>query len=508
LHIFHSITTSFFRKRMRQLDYVIAHPEETQEGVWKDLIHKARFTEWGKQHDYESIKNIDSYQSRVPISTYEVFAPFIHRVMKGEKNILWPSTIKWFAKSSGTTDDRSKFIPVTPESLKECHFKGGKDLAAFYIDQVSSSKILQGKTLGLGGSLQYNTFNSNRSTFYGDVSAVMTKNLPLWVQWMRVPSLKIALMDQWESKIEAMAREIIHEDVRSIAGVPTWMLILLKRMMELTGKNSVTDIWPNLELYMHGAVSFAPYKDIFNSLFSKPIHYLETYNASEGFFGMQDQLGKEEMLLMLDYGVFYEFIPIEEIGKQHPKAILLDQVEVDKNYAIVISTNAGLWRYMIGDTIRFTSLKPYRMKITGRTKHFINAFGEELVVENAEIAVTQAAQATGAIVANFTVAPIYMNENQKGGHEWIIEFTRLPSNLSIFTSVLDETLKKVNSDYEAKRSHNLALQLPLVRVVPEGTFYNWMKKKGKLGAQYKVPRLFNTREYIDDILNVDSTSHH
>ncbi len=504
MRIVHPLLKSAFEKRAKQLDYTITHAIDIQQRVFKNLVHKARHTEWGKTFDYRSINTLSSFQSRVPVSTYEQLFPFIHRVMKGEKNILWPSAVRWFAKSSGTTNDRSKFIPITPESLHECHFAGGKDLIALYMRQAPAQRLLDGKALTLGGSLELNTWNPSGKSFFGDVSAVITKNLPFWVQWFRTPSLPLALMNQWEEKINQMAYEASQEDVRSIAGVPTWTLVLLKRLLEITGKKTISDIWPNLELYMHGAVSFAPYKNTFRALIGKPINYIETYNASEGFFAIQDILGLEELLLMPDYGIFYEFIPVDELSKDTPKAYGLHDVEVGRNYALVISTNSGLWRYLIGDTIRFTSTHPFRIKITGRTKQFINAFGEELMVENVELAIAKSCQLTEAVISDFTVAPIYMNDIQKGGHEWVIEFMKSPSDLSLFVDTLDNTLKSLNSDYEAKRSYAMALQEPLIQVVPEGTFYQWMKKRGKLGAQHKVPRLCNSREYVDDILSFKS----
>jgi hypothetical protein len=422
--------------------------------------------------------------------------------MKGEQNILWPSEIKWFAKSSGTTNARSKFIPVSTEALEDCHFRGGKDLMSIYVNNNPDTKVFTGKGLAIGGSYQTSTVNPE--LYYGDVSAVVMKNLPIWAQFIRTPSLDIALMDKWEDKIEKMASATAQENVTSILGVPTWTIVLLQRILEITGKSNILDVWPNLEVFAHGAVSFTPYRNLFAKTLipSSSMNYVEIYNASEGFFGLQDQTGTHDMLLMLDYGVFYEFIPIEELDKEFPQALTLDQVQVDKNYAMVISTNAGLWRYKIGDTVKFTSLAPYRIRITGRTKHFINAFGEEMIIENAETAIARACQETEAIIRNFTAAPIYMEKEGKGGHEWLIEFEKEPANLHQFTQLLDQTLREVNSDYDAKRYKDIALQLPVVHSLPEGTFYNWMKKRGKLGGQHKVPRLSNSREYVEDVLSM------
>jgi len=387
--------------------------------------------------------------------------------------------------------------------LEDCHFKGGKDLLSIYVNNFPDTHLFDGKGLAVGGSHQINEYDSRASSFYGDVSAVIMQNLPPWAQFIRTPSLETALMSNWEEKIEKMARETSGVNVTHIAGVPTWTILLIQRITELQGKRSIVEVWPQLEAFFHGAVSFAPYKSLFKSLIpNENMRYWEIYNASEGFFGIQDLNDRDEMLLMLDYGIFYEFIPLEEIDKEYPKAITLDQVEVGKNYAMVISTNAGLWRYNIGDTIKFTSTSPYRIKITGRTKHFINAFGEEVIVENAETAIARACDATGAEIDNFTAAPVYLDEGRRGCHEWLIEFKLEPKNLTEFTAILDGALREINSDYDAKRTKDLALTLPIVHSVEAGTFYSWMKKRGKLGGQNKVPRLSNTREYIDDILEM------
>jgi len=423
--------------------------------------------------------------------------------MKGEQNILWPSEIKWFSKSSGTTNARSKFIPVSQESLEDCHFKGGKDLLSIYVNNYPETKLFDGKGLAVGGSHQINELDPSASSYYGDVSAVIMQNLPPWAQFIRTPSLETALMGNWEEKIEKLARETIKENVTNIAGVPTWTVLLIQRVTDIAMKKNILEIWPNLEVFFHGAVAFAPYRTLFQSIIpSDKMRYWETYNASEGFFGIQDQRNSEELLLMLDYGIFYEFIPMEELEKEYPKAVPLSEIELDKNYAMVITTNSGLWRYNIGDTIKFTSKFPYRIKISGRTKHFMNAFGEEIIVENAETAITRACEITGAVIDNFTAAPIYLKEGKKGRHEWIIEFKTPPADPDQFTRILDETLRAINSDYDAKRAHNLALVEPKVHSAGEGTFYNWMKRRGKLGGQNKVPRLANSREYVDEILKM------
>jgi len=494
-----SIFTWFMKKRMHQIDLFIKYPHDVQDELFRNLLSGARNTEWGKLYDFNSIHNQDQFKERVPLQTYDSLKPYIERMLKGEQNILWGSEIKWFAKSSGTTNDRSKFIPVSPESLEECHYKGGKDMLSIYCNNRPDAQIFSGKSLALGGSHQVNQVGEDIN--YGDLSAVLIKNLPFWAEFYRTPEMSITLMDNYEEKIEKMARATMDVNVTNISGVPTWTVVLAKHLLDITGKSNLLEVWPNLELYIHGAVKFSPYREQFKKLIpSDSMYYLETYNASEGFFGIQDQSDSEEMLLMLDYGIFYEFLPMEYFGDENPKTLGLDQVELNKNYALIISTNGGLWRYMIGDTIRFTSLSPFRIQITGRTKHFINAFGEEVIIDNAEKALTKACCETGATIRDYTACPIYFSDNNAGGHEWIIEFEEEPDNMEKFTDLLDNTLREINSDYDAKRFKNMALCRPLIHVAQEGTFYNWLKNKGKLGGQHKVPRLANERKYVDDIL--------
>lgn len=485
---------------MHQMELFIKYPHDVQDELFGNLIDDAKYTEWGKKYGYESINNQEEFKKRVPIQDYDSLKPYIERMLQGEQNILWGSEIKWFAKSSGTTNDRSKFIPVSQESLEECHYKGGKDLLSIYCNNRPDAQIFSGKVLTLGGSHQV---TQNGDTYYGDLSAVLLKNLPIWAEYLRTPELAITLIENYEEKIEKIAQATIGVNVTNMAGVPTWTVVLAKRLMEITGKSNLLEIWPNLELYVHGAVNFTPYREQFKKLIpSDKMYYLETYNASEGFFGIQDQSNSEEMLLMLDYGIFYEFLPMENFGEENPKTLGLSEVELDKNYALIISTNGGLWRYTIGDTIKFTSLSPFRIQITGRTKHFINAFGEEVIVDNAEKALVKACGETGAIIRDYTAGPIYFQGNNAGGHEWIIEFEKAPADIELFTHVLDNTLRDVNSDYDAKRFNDMALRKPKVHVAPEGTFYNWLKKKGKLGGQHKVPRLANERKYIEEILGM------
>lgn len=499
--IVNSFLNWYMKKRMHQIELFMKYPDEVQEEWFFSLINDATGTEWGKKYDYRSIENISQFKERFPVQSYDSLKPYIEKMLTGEQNILWPSEIKWFAKSSGTTNDRSKFIPVSEESLEECHFKGGKDMLAIYCNNRPDAKMFTGKSLVLGGSHQINQLSPD--SFYGDLSAVIIKNLPFWAEMLRTPDMSIALMDNYEEKIEKMARATIDVNVTNIAGVPTWTIVLAKRILELTGKQNLMEVWPHLELYVHGAVNFEPYREQFKKLIpNDDMYYLETYNASEGFFGIQDQSDSSDLLLMLDYGIYYEFIPMEEVDNEYPNTLSLNEVELDKNYAIVISTNAGLWRYMIGDTVKFTSLNPYRVKITGRTKHFINAFGEEVIIDNAEKALNKACADTNSQIRDYTACPIYFKGDEAGAHEWIIEFEKKPKEFERFIDILDNTLREVNSDYDAKRFKDMALKRPKVHQAPDGTFYQWLKNKGKLGGQHKVPRLANERKYVDEILEI------
>jgi hypothetical protein len=495
-----SIFTWFMKKRVHDIDLFRKYPMEVQSETRQRLVDEAALTKFGLEHNYSSIKSIRDFKSAIPIRTYEDFKPYIDLLREGRQNILWHSRLKWFAKSSGTTDHKSKFIPVSKESLEECHYKGGKDLLALYCHQKPDTRIYMGKSLVMGGSSKLNPFNEEGYT--GDLSAIIIRNLPVWVELKRTPSREIALMENWDEKIEAMAYATMQEDVTSIVGVPSWTLVLIKRILELKKTNNLLDVWPNLELYMHGGVSFKPYREQFHGLIpSQGMSYSETYNASEGFFGIQDRLDADDLLLMLDYGIFYEFLPLSELHSKQQRTLTLEEVEVGENYAIIISTNAGLWRYMVGDTVRFTSKYPFRIQVSGRTKHYINAFGEELMVENADYAISQASKASGALVTDYTAAPIYMGSDARGAHEWLIEFETEPQCKETFTRTLDQALKEVNSDYEAKRAFDLNLLLPVVRHLPKATFYNWMRENGKLGGQHKVPRLCNERTYVDQIWN-------
>ncbi|MEE1884036.1 GH3 auxin-responsive promoter family protein [Pedobacter flavus] len=497
--IVNSIFTWYIKKRIHQIELFIKYPIDVQEEWIHNLIASASQTEWGRKYDYKSIFTVEQFKERVPIQNYDTLKPYINRMLNGEQNVLWPSEIKWFAKSSGTTSDRSKFIPVSEESLQECHYRCGKDMLSIYCNNNPETKMFTGKGLVLGGSHQINQLNND--SFYGDLSAVLIKNLPLWAEFYRTPDMSIALMDNYEEKIDKMAHTTISDNVTNISGVPTWTIVLAKKVLEITGKSNLLEVWPNLELYIHGAVNFSPYREQFKALIpSNDMYYLETYNASEGFFAIQDQRNSQEMLLMLDYGIFYEFLPMENIDDENPKTLGLDEVVLNKNYALIISTNGGLWRYMIGDTIQFTSLSPFRIKITGRTKHFINAFGEELIIDNAEQALLKACKETGASIIDYTACPIYFSENEPGGHEWIIEFDNQPTSKELFIDVLDNALREVNSDYDAKRFKDMAMRKLIMHVAPKDTFFKWLKLKGKLGGQHKVPRLANNRAYVEDIL--------
>lgn len=497
--IVNSLFNWYMKKRIHQIELFKKYPLDVQDEWLHTLISSAENTEWGKRYDYKSILTANQYKERVPLQNYDSLKPYIERMLLGEQNILWPSEIKWFAKSSGTTSDRSKFIPVSEETLEECHFKGGKDMLSIYCNNRPNAQMFSGKGLVLGGSHQINQLCED--IHYGDLSAVLIKNLPVWAEYLRTPNMSIALMDNYEEKIDLMAEATIKENVTSISGVPTWTIVLAKKVMEITGAKNLLEVWPNLEAYFHGAVNFTPYREQFKELIpSAEMYYLETYNASEGFFGIQDQSDSEELLLMLDYGIYYEFLPIEHVDQENPATLSLDEVVLHKNYAIIISTNAGLWRYMIGDTVQFTSLSPFRIKITGRTKHFINAFGEEIIIDNAENALTKACLVTNAKIRDYTACPIYFSGNKTGGHEWIIEFEQQPTDFEHFVDLLDQTLREINSDYDAKRFNNMAIARPKVHNAPPQTFYKWLKEKGKLGGQHKVPRLANDRQYVDEIL--------
>lgn len=473
-------------------------PIAAQRIVLQDLVTHGQHTEFGRKYNFSDTFNIRAFKKNVPIQEYEDLKPYVQRLMDGEQNLLWNTPVNWFAKSSGTTSEKSKFIPVTEESLEDCHYQGAKDVLTLYYNFNPDSDLLTGKGLVIGGSHQVSQVNEE--THYGDLSAVLLQNAPFWSQWLKTPELSIALMDEWETKIESLAQSTILENVTSISGVPTWTLVLIKRILEITGKSCLKEVWPNLELYIHGGVSFTPYRDQFKKFMGEDINYLEMYNASEGFFAAQNNPNEEGMLLFLEHGIFYEFMPVEEYGKPNPITIGLQDVEIGKNYALVISTNGGLWRYLLGDTVQFTSLFPFKIKVSGRVKHFINAFGEELIVDNSDKAIAIACQKTGALVNDYTAAPVYFSDENNGAHEWLIEFDKEPESLNQFAYELDCALKSINSDYEAKRHKDIALRMPFLHSLKKDVFMQWLKNKGKLGGQHKIPRLSNDRKYIDEIL--------
>jgi len=495
-----SVLNWWIKKRIHQIELFNKYPIDVQNELFKKLITTARDTEWGKKYDYRNINSPTIFQERVPISSYEDIKLMVDRLRKGEQNILWPEEITWFAKSSGTTAGKSKFIPVSPAALEECHFKGGKDMLAIYFSLYPESELFDGKSLVMGGSR--NIFEVSHTTYIeGDLSAILMHNLPFWAQFKRTPSLTIALMDEWENKLELMAESTMNHDVRSISGVPSWMLVLLRKILKKSGKQNLHEVWPNLEVFFHGGINFEPYREQYNSIFLEDkMAYSDTYNASEGFFAIQDQKHNTDLLLMLDYGIYYEFIPVSNIHDDNPSAVQLADVEIGVNYALIISTNAGLWRYMIGDTIMFTCLSPFRIRITGRVKNFINAVGEEIIIDNAEKALSIACSKTGAIINEYTAAPLFMDNEV--AHQWLIEFEKKPSDPDYFNEAFDNALKSVNSDYEAKRYHDLVLKQPIIVNLKKHTFYKWMKKRNKLGGQNKVPRLSGSREYVDEILKL------
>lgn len=483
--------------RLRKIDYFRRNPDEVQERQLKFLLDKAARTEFGKTHGFGGIRTIEQFQQAVAIEDYDGTYRYIDRVRFGEKNIVWPGEIKWFAKSSGTTGAKSKYIPVTQDGLWRSHMQGAKDCIAFNLARYAGTGVYDGKTLTLGGSHKIEREGEHALT--GDLSAILIENTPRIANLKRVPKTSTALIADFEEKIERICRECVGEDVRSLAGVPSWNLVMLKKILDYTGARNLLEVWPRLELFIHGGVNFSPYKEIYRRLIPAPaMHYMETYNASEGFFGISDDFS-DDMLLMLDYGIFYEFLPTPYLHDP-AKAIPLAGVRTGVNYAMIISSSNGLWRYMIGDTVEFTSTSPYRIRISGRTKHYINAFGEEIIVDNAEKAIRAAAEATGAEVSDYTAAPVYMNIDRKGAHQWVVEFGREPENIKAFAKALDLALQDVNSDYEAKRYKNTTLYAPVVTPVPKGTFMRWMGSRGKIGGQNKVPRLSNDRRYIKQIL--------
>ncbi|MDE0774447.1 MAG: GH3 auxin-responsive promoter family protein [Ulvibacter sp.] len=499
--IVNSLASWFLKKRFHQIELFLKYPIDVQNELLEELLHTAKNTEVGKQYDFASINSYREFSERVPVTNYEDSQQQIERARKGESNIFWPTPIKWFAKSSGTTNSKSKFIPVSSASLEHCHYAASKDLLCMYLNNNPDANLFLGKSLRLGGSKKLYKENE---TVFGDLSAILIDNMPFWAEYSSTPNNEVSLMADWEVKMQAIVDQTIQENVTSLAGVPSWMLVLLNNVLESTGKTDLFEIWPNLEVYFHGGVNFDPYIEQYNAILPKEnFRYYEIYNASEGFFAIQDRNANKELLLMLDYGIFYEFIPMDTYGSASQKVIPLGEVEVAKNYAIVITTNAGLWRYKIGDTVRFTSISPFRIKVTGRTKHHINVFGEELIIENAEMALKQASKQTQCEIVDYTAAPIFMEGRKKGAHEWIIEFKIPPKDLTLFTKSLDTALMDLNSDYEAKRFNNTTLTMPKVHLARQKLFYDWLKQKNKLGGQHKVPRLSNKRDFMEELLHLN-----
>lgn len=491
-----------FAPRQKALDAYATRAVALQDAVLRRLLSEAAGTEWGRAHQYAGIRSYEDYRRLVPVQTYDDVKPYIERMRHGESDVLWKGQVRWYAKSSGTTNDKSKFIPVSPDGLKRIHYAGGTDCVASYLRNNPDSRFFSGKGLILGGSHAPN-YNL-KDSLVGDLSAILIQNVNPLVNLIRVPKKEIALLSDFEVKRDCIARSTIGKNVTNLSGVPSWMLSVLRRVLELTGKDSLEQVWPNLEVFFHGGVAFAPYREQYRQLIrSDRMHYVETYNASEGFFGVQTDPTDASMTLMVDYDVFYEFIPMDEFGKADPTVVPLEGVETGKNYAMLISTSCGLWRYLIGDTVRFTRKDPYRFVITGRTKHFINAFGEELIVDNAEKGLEVACAGTGAQIADYTAAPVFMDSDAKCRHQWLIEFAVLPDSTERFARILDRALQQINSDYEAKRYKDITLQPLEVVVARKNLFHDWLKEKGKLGGQHKVPRLSNTREYIDELLRLN-----
>ncbi len=488
-------------KRMRQIENFIKYPIETQENILFANLSAARHTEYGKMYGFHDVNSYTAFKSQIPLVTYEEFEPFIEKARKGKSDVSWKGKIKWFAKSSGTTNAKSKFIPISEQSLEDCHYAAGKMMFALYLHNHPDTEIFKNKNLRLGGSSEiYQKYD----TLFGDLSAILIDNLPFYAELRNTPNKQISLMSEWETKMKAIADAVVKEEIGCLTGVPSWMLVLLNYVLEQTGETHLDDIWPDLEVFFHGGISFKPYEDTYRQLTRKSLNFYEIYNASEGFFAIQDQSGSKDMLLLLDNGIFYEFIPMEEFGSANPKVLTLENVETGKNYALAITTNGGLWRYIIGDTVKFTSLNPFRIVVSGRTKHFINAFGEELIIENAEEGLKRACEATHSTIKEYSAAPVFMSGKEKGAHEWNIEFEKKPNDLNRFAEILDKSLQELNSDYEAKRYKNITLNPLKIVVARENLFFDWMKQRGKLGGQNKVPRLANTREFIDPLLEMNA----
>ncbi|WP_185864956.1 GH3 auxin-responsive promoter family protein [Blattabacterium cuenoti] len=498
------VTCYFLKKRIKNIKIFMHNPVDVQNNLMNQLIMSAKNTEFGKKYGFNDIKKYKNFVERIPICKYSDLESTINRIRKGEKNILWPGTVKWFARSSGTTNTKSKYIPITEESINKGHYKAGKDMLSIYINNHPKTKIFLGKAIRLGGSYK---LHEKYNTFYGDLSSILIKKMPFWIEKICIPGKKISLMSQWEEKINKIIKEAKNKDIRILSGVCSWLLIFLFKVLKTFDKKNIDEIWPNVEVIFHGGMNIDPYYPQYKKLLNnRSINYYNVYSSSEGFFAIQDRSKIKDLLLLLDHGIFYEFIPIEDINKSNPKIFSISEVKLNKIYAMVISTNSGLWRYIVGDTIRFTSLSPYRILISGRTTSYINCFGEELIMENTDKALNYACIKTNSMVNEYTAGPIYMNDKNSGAHEWIIEFKKHPENLSRFIKILDKELQKLNSDYESKRYKNIILRPPIVKIARNGLFYDWLKKNKKLGGQNKVPRLSNDRKYINSIMKMNKLS--
>ncbi len=490
----------FYEYRYKQIQKAVDRPASTQRYWLNTLLQTAKHTEWGKMHDFSAIRTPEDFANHIPIQNYESLQPFIERMMHGERDVLWDGKVRWFSKSAGTTSGVSKFIPVTQQNLKYCHIRGTWDTMTFFYQNRSDARQFELKSMLMGGSLY--SFDAHPKTTYGDISAIMIKHMPWLGRPFFTPDFETALLDDWETKLELLAQEgSRNKDIVMIGGVPTWTVVLFRRILEISGKKNMLEVWPNFQVYIHGGVSFTPHRKQFEAFFpSDSVSYLEIYNASEGYFAAQSDLDGDDLLLLINNGIYYEFVPMDQWDKDSPKTVPLWEVEEGKNYALIISTNSGLWRYQPGDTVMFTSTNPYKIKVTGRTKQFVNAFGEEVILENTDQALAATCLATGAIVHEYTVAPIYFDGEGKGGHDWLIEFEKPPTDIQQFRRLLDQNLQQINADYKAKRYKNMALQMLQVKEVASGVFHEWLKSKGKLGGQNKVPRLANHRSHIEEIL--------
>ncbi|MDT0675861.1 GH3 auxin-responsive promoter family protein [Autumnicola musiva] len=501
MKLFNRLGNQYLKRRLREVDEMKENPLKIQERVLRDLLKKGENTAYGKKYLFSSISGLDDFREKVPVVNYSDLTPFIERAVQGEKNVLWPGVIKNFAKSSGTTESRSKLIPVSMEGLRNCHYLGGRDMLAIYLRNNPDSQLLSGKNLSIGGSQEGNPYSGKNNFYTGNISAIVMKNLPFWAQLGRTPGLQVALMNDWEKKMKAISEVTSRQKITSLAGSPMWMLLLIQHIQKEQQIENIKEVWPHLEVFFHGSVSFGPYKPLFEELDKAgSLRYQEIYNATEGFFGIQELVHDTSMLLMLNYGIFYEFLPEENYEDDFPETVSLSEVKTGKRYSLVISTNSGLWRYKIGDSIKFTSVDPFRFKIMGRTKHCLNVFGEDLFAEQGEEALSKSCKRTGALMQNFTVAPFFYSQGEKGYHEWVIEFKKAPANPERFAAILDEELCQLNEDYREKRKADTAIHRPVVRQVPEGTFYQWLKSKEKLGGQHKIPVMSNDRKFVEEIL--------